>query len=155
MGRTLPSSRALLGAVLAATLCLTTGCQSGSSSDAPVTNDSGDDDGGDNGTESQLVHFVTCAAELDTVAHLPAIDTEQNVVDESTSPDDVQTEHAMLAATYRGQAQALASSLGRSEADLAALYKQAARMITHQRKTRPGREFAIWVTDEADDCPPL
>lgn len=158
MGQSLSPHR-LFGAFVAIGLCLATGCQRDGGADLAMANDNAGDDGDDedaNGSdEEQLSYLVTCAAELDAVAHLPAIDTEQDVVDEKASTDDVADEHAGLAATYRAQARTLAASLGQSDADLAALYKQAEQRIDEQRKTRRGDEFAIWVTGEADDCPPL
>ncbi len=60
--------------------------------------------------------------------------------------------HATL---YRGQAKTLASTLGRSDADLTALFKQAEADIVAQRQNRAPDDFAVWVAGEADDCPPI
>jgi hypothetical protein len=149
------SPRPLFQAMLAASLALVGGCQKTETSEPIPANDSVASDDGDGDDPNRLAYLVTCAAELEAVAKLPADETEQRVVDENPAPEDVEEEHAQLATLYRGQAKTLASTLGRSDADLTALFKQAEADIVAQRQNRAPDDFAVWVAGEADDCPPI
>jgi hypothetical protein len=156
------SPHPLFKLLVAAGIVVMGGCSGGNdASEATLANDDGSTDNGadsdDNETDdaTQLAHYVTCSVELDAVANLPAIDTEQAVVDETPTPGDEEEEHAELASLYRTQAQGLAETLGRSSADLTAMFTQAKQTLDVQRKAQAPKDFAVWVAGEADDCPPI
>ncbi|UNU41745.1 hypothetical protein EAO27_02715 [Sphingopyxis sp. YF1] len=97
---------------------------------------------------------VRCQASFDAVARLYKILSEQATGAEREEMAATATQRSAAAEAYRGIARSVGTKMGRSGADVDAAIKAAAGTVDAEFEKRPFEDFASWVAQEADRCPP-
>ena len=97
---------------------------------------------------------VRCQASFDAVARLYKILSEQATGSDREEMATTATQRSAAAEAYRGIARSVGAKMGRPGADIDAAIKSATAAVDAEFEKRPFEDFASWVGQEADRCPP-
>ena len=97
---------------------------------------------------------VRCQASFDAVARLYKVLSEQSGGSERAEMATTATQRAAAAEAYRGIARSVGAHIGHSPEQIDMAIKGAATAVDAEFQTRPFEDFATWVGQEADRCPP-
>lgn len=97
---------------------------------------------------------VRCQASFDAVARLYNVLSGQSSGSEREEMAATATRRAAAAEAYRGIARSVGGHIGHSPEAIDAAIKAAAAAVDAEFRKRPFEDFATWVGEEADRCPP-
>lgn len=97
---------------------------------------------------------VRCQASFDAVARLYKVLSEQSSGSEREEMAATATQRAAAAEAYRGIARSVGGHIGHPADQIDTAIKGAATAVDAEFQKRPFEDFATWVGQEADRCPP-
>jgi len=97
---------------------------------------------------------VRCQASFDAVARLYNVLSGQSNGSEREEMVATATQRAAAAEAYRGIARSVGGHIGHAPEQIDAAIKAAAAAVDAEFQKRPFEDFATWVGQEADRCPP-
>lgn len=97
---------------------------------------------------------VRCQASLDAVSRLYSALSNQSEGAEREEMGALAVERELAATNYRDIAQRVGAHIGHSKADIGKMIKAAHAAVQAEYDKRPFEDFAVWVGEEADRCPP-
>ncbi|MGN6691839.1 MAG: hypothetical protein ACTHJU_12925 [Sphingopyxis sp.] len=97
---------------------------------------------------------VRCQASFDAVARLYNVLAGQSSGSEQAEMVATAKQRAAAAEAYRGIARSVGAHIGHSSEAIDTAIKGAATAVDAEFQKRPFEDFATWVGQEADRCPP-
>lgn len=97
---------------------------------------------------------IRCQASFDAVARLYHVLSGQSSGSEREEMEATATQRAASAEAYRGIARKVGGQVGHSPGQIDMAIKAAAGAVDAEFRKRPFEDFATWVGQEADRCPP-
>ena len=106
------------------------------------------------GGEAGLATAIGCSAHLGAASRLFAALAEQSTGAEQQDLAGRAASREAAAEQYRAIATRLAGELGQSTEATGAAFEQAEAAIESEFETREFTDFAVWIGEQADQCPP-